>query len=69
MEKKPKVDYNEESVLFCEHCLSLGIMSIESQLYCNDCGDTEISEVNIIEWEKLYKDKYGKKHLDEPTEY
>lgn len=61
-----KEEYNKEPIVFCPHCLSLRIVEIEDTdyLYCEECGNTDISQTSIEEWEKLYKEKYGKKFLN-----
>lgn len=59
--------YNDEPVLYCNHCLSLKIRNIprmEDSDYCDDCGCTDIKECSIEEWENLYKSKYGHRFLE-----
>lgn len=54
-----KEDYNNEPVFFCSHCLSLKVLSLnETTDFCDECGNTEIKEAHISEWENLYKVKY-----------
>lgn len=53
-------DYNLEPVHYCEKCLSLRIMALDGNDYCDICGSTDIEITTINNWEKLYKDKYGK---------
>lgn len=67
--KKPNHDniYNEEPVLYCKHCLSLKIMdipSMDNSEFCEQCGSTDIGEINIKDWENLYEQKYGFKYLE-----
>ena len=61
-----KEQYDEEPVYYCSRCLSLNIRqisSIEGLDYCDDCGSTKIATTSIEEWERMYKEKYGKDHL------
>lgn len=66
---KTKEDYNEDPVEYCNFCLSLNIIQSEPDLnntsicYCTKCGNIEIEETNIEEWEKLYYRRYKKSHL------
>jgi hypothetical protein len=41
---KENSEYNEEPVLYCEHCLSLKIRDagLEDLIYCDECGATNI---------------------------
>lgn len=32
--------------------------------YCDKCGGTEIETTNILDWERMYEDKYCKKFLN-----
>lgn len=61
-----KVDYNEEDVYYCKHCLSLKIRDagLPDLLYCDDCSCTDILTTNIMTWEELYKKKHGFRFLD-----
>lgn len=66
MEEK-KLNYNEEPVYYCKHCLSLKVRDvpmIEDSDYCDECGSTCIGKCSIEEWENLYKSKYGFRFLD-----
>ena len=57
---------NEEPVFYCEHCLSLRVLSInqsDDSLFCDDCGSSSIDTANIIDWENMYKNKYNKSYL------
>jgi len=64
-----KGDYNNVPVTYCKTCLKLHIKETkvheQTVTYCIDCGNTDLDETHISEWEDLYKDKYGKKFLDE----
>lgn len=61
-----KNKYNDDPVWYCRTCLSLKVINMpEDEIvpcYCgeDDCGSTDISTMNIIEWEKLYKRRYHK---------
>ena len=64
-----KVDYNSVPVYYCRHCLSLKVKSMDEEHdtefldYCDDCGSTDIGQVNIHDWEDMYRKKYGKDFL------
>ena len=59
-----KEEYNDIPVYYCTECLSLKIHPYDEKTnYCNDCGNTEIKEIHIDEWDKLYKEKYKKSYL------
>ena len=58
-----KKEYNELPVFFCEDCLSLTILKMDDYNYCKDCGSTNVKLTMIDDWEKRYKQKYGKKLL------
>ena len=57
-------EYNSVPVKYCKSCLSLRIMSFDGMDYCDRCGDTDIEEANIFDWEKLYKIRYSGSYLD-----
>ena len=57
-------EYNSVPVKYCKSCLSLRIMSFDGMDYCDRCGDTDIEENTVEEWEKLYSAKYGDKFLN-----
>lgn len=62
-----QLNYNDEPVLYCKHCLSLKIRSIprmDDSDYCDECGSTDIAECSIEEWETLYTNRYGHKFLE-----
>ena len=55
---------NEEPVAYCKHCLSLAIRVSDGEAdYCVECGNTDIIEGSIKDWEELYKLKYGKPYI------
>lgn len=57
-------EYNAEPVHFCKRCLSLNIRVDENdEEFCEECTSTNIIQANIFEWERLYKDMYGKSFL------
>jgi predicted RNA-binding protein with PUA domain len=58
-----KKEYNDIPVFFCEDCLSLTILKMDDYNYCKDCGSTNVKLTMIDDWEKRYKQKYGKKLL------
>lgn len=72
-----KNENNNEPVHYCKLCLSLTIRKVEFQSrvdsvdhkrcidYCVDCGNTEIAQDHILDWEDKYKDKYGRDFLTE----
>lgn len=37
---------------------------MEDSDYCDDCGSTNIEQISIKEWEKLYEQKYGYSYLE-----
>lgn len=39
-------------------------MGLDDLVYCDNCGGTDTGELNIKEWETLYKNKYGFKYLN-----
>lgn len=66
-EQLPKEGYNSEPVHYCKQCLSLKVMRVagmDDAVYCDDCGSTDIGEASIEEWEALYEQKFGFKHLN-----
>ena len=59
---KEQVDYNDDPVFYCSHCLSLKIKEVEGLDYCADCGGTVIKQAHINEWTELYKSRYGEEY-------
>lgn len=57
-------EYDEEPVVYCKHCLSLRIMSIDGIELCDDCGSAEFEQTDIYNWEKLYENMYGHKFVE-----
>lgn len=65
-QKTNSEEYNEEPVFYCKSCLSLKIKTVlvgSSLDYCDECGSTNIEQINIKEWEALYKERYGTSFL------
>ncbi len=60
-----KASYEEEPVYYCRSCLSLKIIPIQDEEFCDLCGSTDIGTALIEEWEKLYESKYGHKYIIE----
>lgn len=63
--KKAHDQFNDEPVYYCKNCLSLNIKGIKGMDYCDSCSSTNIDSCNIHEWEKMYEERFGHKHLDE----
>jgi hypothetical protein len=68
--KNEEIDYNEEPVHYCSHCLYLGNPSIAPFNYnnkplefCPYCGSTDFNDSHIFDWEKKFEEKYGIKYL------
>lgn len=59
-----KEEYNEIPVFYCKDCLSLTILNIDKYNYCRRCGSTDIGVSLIDDWEKMYEDKFGTRHLN-----
>ncbi len=60
-------EYNKEPVMYCKHCLSLrilGVQGVEDLDYCDECGNTDIGELDIHTWENMYKERYGVEYLN-----
>lgn len=58
-----KDEYNNESVYYCKHCLSLRILNLNEFDYCDNCGSTDIEKGHINDWEEKYIKKYGHKYI------
>ena len=59
-----KEDYNQIPIHYCEHCLSIKILTFDDKSFCDICGSMDIEQTQIEEWEEKYKEKYGKKFLN-----
>lgn len=58
-----KINYDEEPVYYCRHCLSLKVMrmaGMDDLCYCDKCGSTDIGTENIRVWELQYHARYNK---------
>lgn len=56
-----------DTVDFCSKCYSLKIKYEDSigMDCCEDCGCTDFKTASFDEWEKLYKERYGHKYVEE----
>lgn len=67
MSKQDKIkEYDEEPVMYCAKCYSLNIVHedvIDSDC-CGRCGCTDFKTSSIEEWERLYKERYGHKFVE-----
>lgn len=65
LSKEEKQDeYNSIPVEYCSHCISLAVMDADGTAYCSKCGSTDISKANILDWEKMYGQKYAGNYLN-----
>ena len=55
--------YNEDPVVYCKHCLSLAIKTIGEVDFCDKCGSIDTEQIDIHNWEILYKQKFGVEYL------
>jgi hypothetical protein len=55
--------YDSIPVHYCKHCLSLKIRDLDGNIYCDECGNTDIIEDNIFDWEEKYELKYKHKFI------
>lgn len=62
-----KEEYNNEPVFYCKECLSLNIKELSGSglQVCLECGTAVQEETKIDEYERIYKERYGKKFLDQ----
>ena len=61
-----KINYDEEPVYYCKRCLSLNIQEmpmIAGGLYCGECGASETAQTQIEEWDRMYKERYGREFI------
>tara|TARA_R110000796_G_scaffold76234_3_gene170666 strand:+ start:263 stop:604 length:342 start_codon:yes stop_codon:yes gene_type:complete len=65
---------NNEPITYCKTCLSIHIKTVElpetkhgNVDYCVPCGNTELEEAHIEQWEDLYEEKYGERFLTKST--
>lgn len=61
-------DFNSEPVYYCEHCMSLNILSDAGLDFCGNCGSTDIKELEsdtdraaIDKWQELYNKRFSAK--------
>ena len=69
-----KEEYNNEPVFYCGVCLSLKIKEYDneevhkimkdSNCYGAMCTSTDISSALIVDWEKMFQNKYGYKYIN-----
>lgn len=60
-------NYNMEPVMYCSKCYSLKIIyedAIHSDC-CGKCGCSDLQSSSIEEWERLFKNRYGHKFVEE----
>lgn len=65
--RSPKEEFDKEPVYYCKQCLSLKILTIpdlEDCNFCDECNSTNIEQINIHDWEKLYEHRYGHKFIN-----
>ena len=55
--------YNSEPVYYCSQCLSLRVIKIDDEAFCDECGSMDILTDNIEVWEKAYLEKYKEEYL------
>lgn len=66
------INYNDIPVFYCKNCMSLKIktVAIDSDLdYCDECGSTNIGQMHIDEWNKIYEKNHGFKFIDKDIVY
>lgn len=61
--KYSKEEYNDEPVMYCSHCNSLHIKTLDNTdiPFCVDCGNTDMEESHIKDWinkKKQIENKY-----------
>lgn len=56
--------YNDLHVLYCNKCLSLTILEVDGENYCDNCGGCDIQISTIEEWDELYQKRYNNKFLN-----
>lgn len=69
-ERNTSNDYDSEPVVYCAKCYSLNIKhedSIDTDC-CMDCGCSDMKEADIEYWEKLYKERYGRRFAVKSTD-
>ena len=58
---------DEDNVTYCSRCYSLKIKYEDSigMDCCGDCGCTDFVTAPFEEWERLFKERYGHKFVDD----
>lgn len=67
-----KTKYNDIPVHYCKSCLSLKIVNdtgVEGLDYCESCGSTNIEQIQIEQWERMYRQRYGFDYLTGTPNY
>lgn len=55
----------EDSVFYCEDCLSLRILGGKNMPeYCDECSSANIGQCSFDKWEAMYEEMYGRKFQD-----
>ena len=57
--------YNSIPVYYCSECLSLRIITLDGQDFCDECGNITIKQCSIEEWEELYEEINSNKYIEE----
>lgn len=68
MSKLRKIEeYNSEPVTYCARCYSLGVVHEDfiGMDCCKECGSSDLLTSSEEEWERLYKQRYGHKFVEE----
>lgn len=63
--KDLKEEYNAIPVYYCSECLSLKVITLDGQDFCDKCGNINIKQCSIYEWEELYEEQNSDKYLNE----
>lgn len=61
MNNEETINYNDEPVYFCKHCMSLLVMDGGFIDYCGNCGSTEIEKASLEEYDAMHKQRFGTK--------
>lgn len=59
MAKMNPEEYDLEPVVYCKECISLRILRVQDQDYCDECGCTDIASGSIYDWAEEYSKNYG----------
>lgn len=65
--KGKKEDFDNEPVYYCAKCYSLNIIheDVIDTDCCGECGCSDIKTSSVKEWEKLFKERYGHKFVED----